>query len=200
MTSSAQPIHPQRLVYELDRYMNSEDDIIIADGGDTHTWVQLGRTVRKPYRLLDHGLFGCIGWRHLQHGHRALCSIPTAACPGHGDGSWASTSWDQHGHSPQHALRHRRQQRHVLGHDPAQPAAALRPALRLRRLARRHPLPRDGQVHGRRAISYRPDELPATLDKAFASKKVALINVHDRSRDRQPGEHLAFEARAYKAK
>ena len=61
VTSDAVPIHPQRLVRELDNYLNGEDDIIIADGGDTHTWVQLGRTVRKPYRLLDHGLFGCIG-------------------------------------------------------------------------------------------------------------------------------------------
>ncbi len=61
MTSNATPIHPQRLVYEVDQFMNRDDDVVLADGGDTLTWVHVGRTVRTPYRLLDHGQFWCIG-------------------------------------------------------------------------------------------------------------------------------------------
>ncbi len=61
MTSDEMPIHPQRLVYEVDRFMDREDDVVLADGGDTLTWVHIGRTVRTPYRILDHGLFWCIG-------------------------------------------------------------------------------------------------------------------------------------------
>lgn len=61
MASNDVPIHPQRLVYEVDRFMDRDDDVVLADGGDTLTWVHIGRTVRKPYRILDHGLFWCIG-------------------------------------------------------------------------------------------------------------------------------------------
>lgn len=61
MTSNSIPIHPQRLVYEIDQFMNHDDDVVVADGGDTLTWVHMGRTARKPYRILDHGLFWCIG-------------------------------------------------------------------------------------------------------------------------------------------
>jgi acetolactate synthase-1/2/3 large subunit len=61
MTSTAVPIHPMRLVHEVDHFMNRDDDVVLADGGDTLTWTLIGRTVRKPYRILDHGQFWCIG-------------------------------------------------------------------------------------------------------------------------------------------
>lgn len=59
--SNAVPIHPQRLMWEVDNFMNKEGDVVLADGGDTLTWVHIGRTVRSPYRILDHGQFWCIG-------------------------------------------------------------------------------------------------------------------------------------------
>ena len=61
MTSDDMPIHPQRLIYEVDQFMNRDDDVVVGDGGDTLTWLLMGRTVRKPYRIMDHGLFWCIG-------------------------------------------------------------------------------------------------------------------------------------------
>jgi acetolactate synthase-1/2/3 large subunit len=61
MTSDAVPIHPQRLVHEVDRCMDRDDDVVLADGGDTLTWTLIGRTVRRPYRILDHGQYWCIG-------------------------------------------------------------------------------------------------------------------------------------------
>ena len=60
-TSDAVPIHPQRLVHEVDRFMDRDDDVVLADGGDTLTWVHIGRTARTPYRILDHGQYWCIG-------------------------------------------------------------------------------------------------------------------------------------------
>jgi thiamine pyrophosphate-dependent acetolactate synthase large subunit-like protein len=54
------PIHPMRLAREIDRFMDREDDIVVADGGDTTTWMGMTRTVAKPGRYLDYGIFGSL--------------------------------------------------------------------------------------------------------------------------------------------
>ncbi|MBF0120376.1 MAG: thiamine pyrophosphate-binding protein [Desulfobacterales bacterium] len=54
------PIHPMRLAKEIDDFMNREDDIVVADGGDTTTWMGMTRTIRKPGHYLDYGLFGSL--------------------------------------------------------------------------------------------------------------------------------------------
>lgn len=54
------PIHPMRLAREVDRFMNREDDIVVADGGDTTTWMGMTRTVRTPGHYLDYGIFGSL--------------------------------------------------------------------------------------------------------------------------------------------
>ena len=55
------PIHPLRLVREVNDFMDREDDIVVADGGDTQIWTGMTRTVRKGGHYLDSGLFGCLG-------------------------------------------------------------------------------------------------------------------------------------------
>lgn len=55
------PIHPLRLAAEVNAFMNAEDDIVVADGGDTQIWMGITRTVRKAGRYLDAGLYGCLG-------------------------------------------------------------------------------------------------------------------------------------------
>lgn len=55
------PIHPWKLAAEIDAYMNREDDIIAADGGDMQVWMALKRTCRLPGHYLDSGLYGCLG-------------------------------------------------------------------------------------------------------------------------------------------
>ncbi len=57
---STLPIHPMRLAKEVNDFMNCEDDIIVADGGDTSTWMGMTRTVRKGGTYLDYGLYGCL--------------------------------------------------------------------------------------------------------------------------------------------
>ena len=55
------PIHPLRLTAEINDFMNREDDIVVADGGDTQIWMGMTRTVRHSGHYLDSGLFGCLG-------------------------------------------------------------------------------------------------------------------------------------------
>jgi len=54
------PIHPMRLAKEVNDFMNREDDIVVADGGDTSTWMGMTRTIRKGGTYLDYGLYGCL--------------------------------------------------------------------------------------------------------------------------------------------
>jgi acetolactate synthase-1/2/3 large subunit len=59
-TSDAVPIHPLRLAREIDAFMDREEDIVVADGGDTQVWMGMTRTVRTGGRYLDSGLYGCL--------------------------------------------------------------------------------------------------------------------------------------------
>jgi acetolactate synthase I/II/III large subunit len=58
--SAAIPIHPLRLAREVDAFMDREDDLVVADGGDTTTWMGMTRTINRPGRYLDYGIFGCL--------------------------------------------------------------------------------------------------------------------------------------------
>jgi acetolactate synthase I/II/III large subunit len=58
--SSAVPIHPMRLAREINDFMDRTDDIVVADGGDTSTWMGMTRTVREGGRYLDYGLYGSL--------------------------------------------------------------------------------------------------------------------------------------------
>ncbi|MCP4006583.1 MAG: thiamine pyrophosphate-binding protein [bacterium] len=59
--SDSKPIHPMRLVKDIDEFMNREDDIVVTDGGDATTWIGMTRTMRQAGHYLDYGLFGCLG-------------------------------------------------------------------------------------------------------------------------------------------
>ena len=54
------PIHPLRLAREVDQFMDREDDLVVADGGDTTTWMGMTRTLPGPGRYLDYGIFGSL--------------------------------------------------------------------------------------------------------------------------------------------
>ena len=58
--SDAVPIHPLRLAREVDAFMDRDDDIVVADGGDTQVWMGMTRTVRGGGRYFDSGLYGCL--------------------------------------------------------------------------------------------------------------------------------------------
>lgn len=55
------PINPGVLAREVDSFMDRDDDIIVADGGDAYTWIMVTRTCRAGANVLDTSLFGCLG-------------------------------------------------------------------------------------------------------------------------------------------
>jgi acetolactate synthase-1/2/3 large subunit len=59
--SNASPIHPLRLAWEVENFLNREGDILTTDGGDTTTWIGMTRTFRQAGHYLDYGIFGCLG-------------------------------------------------------------------------------------------------------------------------------------------
>jgi acetolactate synthase-1/2/3 large subunit len=86
-TSKNIPIHPMRLMNEINDCMDGDDDFVIVDGGDTRVWMEMTRTVRKPGHYLDSGLFGCLG-AGLPYAIAAKALNPDSrACLVVGDGS-----------------------------------------------------------------------------------------------------------------
>jgi len=58
--SEAVPIHPARLAHEVDQFLGP-DDILALDGGDAQIWMGMARRFSRPGRTLESGLFGCLG-------------------------------------------------------------------------------------------------------------------------------------------
>ena len=54
-------INPGILAGEVDRFMDRDDDIVIADGGDSQIWMTAVRTCRSACNILEPALFGCLG-------------------------------------------------------------------------------------------------------------------------------------------
>ncbi|MGD0765919.1 MAG: thiamine pyrophosphate-binding protein, partial [Dehalococcoidia bacterium] len=60
LESDAKPMHPIRLMKEIDDFLG-EDDILVVDGGETFVWMQMVATMQKPGRLISYGYLGCLG-------------------------------------------------------------------------------------------------------------------------------------------
>ena len=60
LESDAAPIHPFRLAHEVARAAGPEA-ILVADGGETASWLELAADVRGGGRWLSHGYLGCLG-------------------------------------------------------------------------------------------------------------------------------------------
>ncbi len=60
LTSDKIPIHPQRLMREIDEFIG-DDGIVVADGGDTSIWMGMTRKTYCHGDYLESGLFGCLG-------------------------------------------------------------------------------------------------------------------------------------------
>ncbi|MDZ7697687.1 MAG: thiamine pyrophosphate-dependent enzyme [Deltaproteobacteria bacterium] len=81
------PIHPMRLANEINAFMDRPDDVVVADGGDTTTWMGMTRTVNQPGRYLDYGIYGSLAVG-LPYAHAAKLRYPEArVCLITGDGS-----------------------------------------------------------------------------------------------------------------
>ncbi len=81
------PIHPLRLAREINQFMDREDDIVIADGGDTTTWIGMTRTMKVPGRYLDYGIFGSLAVGLPYANTAKLLNPDKRVCLMTGDGS-----------------------------------------------------------------------------------------------------------------
>jgi acetolactate synthase-1/2/3 large subunit len=54
-------INPGVLAATVNAFMDRNDDIVIADGGDAQSWIGAARTCKRPLNILDSSLFGCLG-------------------------------------------------------------------------------------------------------------------------------------------
>ncbi len=60
LESDSPPMHPLRLMQEIDRFLG-DDDILVVDGGETFVWMQMAATMNKPQRFISYGYLGCLG-------------------------------------------------------------------------------------------------------------------------------------------
>jgi acetolactate synthase-1/2/3 large subunit len=60
LTSEKAPIHPYRLTTEIARVL-PRDAILVADGGETASWMDMVADVRGGGSWMSHGYLGCLG-------------------------------------------------------------------------------------------------------------------------------------------
>lgn len=60
LESETAPMHPLRLMREIDRFLG-DDDVLVVDGGETFVWMQMAATMNKPGRFISYGYLGCLG-------------------------------------------------------------------------------------------------------------------------------------------
>ncbi len=81
------PIHPLRLAKEINDFMNKQDDIVVADGGDTTTWMGMTRILESSGRYLDYGIFGSLAVGIPYANVAKLLNPSSRVCLITGDGS-----------------------------------------------------------------------------------------------------------------
>ncbi|MBN2437856.1 MAG: thiamine pyrophosphate-binding protein [Deltaproteobacteria bacterium] len=173
------PIHPMRLAKEVNDFMNREDDIVVADGGDTSTWMGMTRTIRKGGTYLDYGLYGCLAVgipyanaAKLKHPDKRVLLIM-------GDGSVGFNFMEFHT-----AIRKKLPIVVVIGNDQSWGMIMHSQQLRLG-----HHIPHGtelGWVDYHKMVEVlggfgvcveKPEDIQPALEAAFASGKTACVNV-----------------------
>jgi acetolactate synthase-1/2/3 large subunit len=194
------PMHPMRLANEINKFMDREDDIVVADGGDTSTWMGMTRTVVKGGTYLDYGLYGCLAVgipyanaAKLKHPDRRVLLVM-------GDGSAGFNFMEFHT-----AIRKKLPIVVVIANDQSWGMIAHSQQLRLG-----HNIPNGtelGWVDYHRMVEVlggfgicveKPEDIAPALEAAFASGKTACINVKVDSSVISPGSVALANLGGYK--
>ncbi|MDJ0787372.1 MAG: thiamine pyrophosphate-binding protein [Myxococcota bacterium] len=198
--SDAAPIHPLRLTSEVDAFMDREDDVVVADGGDTQVWMGMARTVRQPGHYLDSGLYGCLGVG-LPYAHAARLAHPRSrVCLVTGDGSIGfnfmefetavrkglnvvtvianDCGWGMIRHSQRLKLGHSIDEGAEIGRVPYHDLVSA--------------------LGGYGALVERPEDLAPALEDAFASGLPACLNVMTDPEPISPGSVALAMVGGYK--
>ena len=173
------PMHPMRLANEVNKFMDREDDIVVADGGDTSTWMGMTRTIKKGGTYLDYGLYGCLAVG-IPYANAAKLKYPDKrVLVIMGDGSVGFNFMEFHT-----AIRKKLPIVVVIGNDQAWGMIMHSQQLRLG-----HNIPNGtelGWVDYHKMVEAlggfgicveKPEDIRPALEAAFASGKTACINV-----------------------
>jgi len=172
-------IHPWRLAKEIDLFMDRDDDIVAADGGDMQVWMSLRRTCRRSGYYLETGIFGCLGVgipygnaaKVLHPGSRVLTVI--------GDGSVGFNFMEF-----ETAIRHNIPLVVVIGNDQGWGMVRHAQQLKLGHVIEESTVIGKINYHnlvkelgGEAFFVDKATEIRPTLEKAFSTGKVSCINV-----------------------
>lgn len=199
--SDAVPVHPLRLVREINEFMNRETDVVVADGGDTTTWMGMTRTMTGPGRYLDYGIFGSLAVGLPYANAAKLLNPGSRVCLITGDGSVGfnfmefetairknlpivvvisnDLGWGMIRHSQELRIGHAIENGTFIGKvDYHQMVAA---------------------IGGKGFFVEKPEDIRPALEQAFASGKVCCINVMTDPTTVSPASMMLANVGAYKA-
>ena len=200
-TSDAVPIHPLRLAREVNRFMDREDDVLVADGGDTTTWMGMTRTCNRPGRYLDYGIFGslAVGMPYAIAAQLRYPQSRVALISGDGSVGFNFMEFEN-------AIRKKLPIVVVISNDQGWGMIRHSQEIRIG-----HAIA-DGTWIGRvdyhklvealggfGALVESPDQIRPALEAAFASGKTACINVMTDTTTVSPGSMALANVGAYKA-
>ncbi len=201
LTSDAVPIHPMRITHEINEFMNREDDIVVADGGDTTTWMGMTRTIRKSGHYLDYGLFGSLAVG-LPYANAAKLLYPDKrVCLITGDGSIGFNFMEF-----ENAIRKNLPIVAVISNDLGWGMIRHSQEIRIGHAIKDgtyigkvnyHKLVED--LGGKGFYVDKPEDIRPALEEAFASGKTACINIMSDPTTVSPGSVALANIGAYKA-
>lgn len=199
--SENRPVHPLRLANEVNNFMDQKTDIVVADGGDTTTWMEMTRTMTTPGRYLDHGIYGSLAVGIPYANAAKLLNPGSRVCLITGDGSVGfnfmefetairkdlpivvvisnDLGWGMIRHSQELRIGHAIENGTFIGRVDYHKMVEA--------------------IGGKGFYVEDPKDIQPALEAAFASSKVCCINVMTDPATVSPASTMLAEVGAYKA-
>jgi acetolactate synthase I/II/III large subunit len=195
------PIHPLRLANEINEFMNQKTDIVVADGGDTTTWMGMTRTITTPGRYLDYGIYGSLAVGIPYANAAKLLNPDSRVCLITGDGSVGFNFMEF-----ETAIRKNLAIVVVISNDLGWGMIRHSQELRIGHAIEEGTFIGKVDYHkmveaigGKGFFVEDPKDIKPALKEAFASNKVCCINVMTDPTTISPGSTMLAEIGAYKA-
>ena len=195
------PVHPLRLAAEVNNFMNKETDIVVADGGDTTTWMEMTRTVTSPGRYLDYGIYGSLAVGIPYANAAKLLNPDSRVCLVTGDGSVGFNFMEF-----ETAIRKNLNIVVVISNDLGWGMIRHSQELRIGHAIEEGTFIGKVDYHkmveaigGKGFYIEDPKDIKPALEEAFASNKVCCINVMTDPTTISPASSMLAEVGAYKA-
>ncbi len=195
------PIHPLRLAGEINEFMNQPTDIVVADGGDTTTWMGMTRTMTHAGRYLDYGIYASLAVGIPYANAAKLLNPDSRVCLITGDGSVGFNFMEF-----ETAIRKNLPIVVVISNDLGWGMIRHSQELRIGHAIENGTFIGKVDYHkmveaigGKGFFVQNPQDIKPALEEAFASKKVCCINVMTDPTTVSPGSAMLANVGAYKA-